>query len=101
MATPTRKITLLPVETLGVELSHDTFSHQKLAATSLAEQHRRQRIRDGWEPRGFERYQYQRGLLHSMNTLGTIADDEQMVDPRRYEPISGCVESLDCTCGED
>lgn len=97
MATPTRKITLQPVET-GVEASHDTFSHQKLGVTSLAEQHKRQRIRDDWEPKGFERYQYQRGLLHSMNVLGTIAHDEQLPEQRRFEPVSPCVESLECTC---
>ena len=95
---PGRKITLEEPEPLQVVPSHDTFSPHKLAATSLAEQYRHQRISDNWEPRGFERWQYQRALLHNMNLLGGINGDQELPGLQRYEPVSTCNETMDCHC---
>jgi hypothetical protein len=77
---------------------HDTFRPGTLKTTGLAEQYRRQRISNDWEPKGFERYQYQRALLRSMSVLGG-PDDLEGASPERYRPTSPCQETPNCTCG--
>jgi len=56
-----------------------------LPVTSYAQQYRRQRVSDTWEPAGFDRYQYQQALLRSMNVLGGPGG-AQGVNPDRYIP---------------
>ncbi len=76
----------------------DTFQPGRLQTASLREQYTRQRISNDWEPKGFSRWQYMQGLLHSMSVLGG-PDDREMASPERYRPTSPCQETPDCTCG--
>lgn len=71
---------------------------KRLHETSYAEQYRRQRISDGWTPRGFKRYGYQAALLEGMPVLGG-PNDNLGYNPERYHPTTNCAETLDCQCG--
>jgi hypothetical protein len=73
---------------------------KSLPTASYAEQYRRQRISDDWEPKGFERYKYQRALLHEMPVLGG-ASDGLLAAPERYREATSCQDTLDCHCGRD
>ena len=78
----------------------DTLRSSGMKATSYAEQYSRQRISDTWEPSGFQRYGYQRALLHEMPELGGPTD-QLGGNPERYRPTSSCQDSLECQCGRD
>lgn len=70
-----------------------------MRVTSYADQLKRQRISDDWEPCGFERYVYQRALTRSMPLVGGIREAE-LAEERRYKPATSCQEELDCHCGK-
>lgn len=78
--------------------SDDSFTPNSLPVTGLGRQFTRQRLSNDWEPRGFKRYQYMRGLLHEMSVLGG-PDDKEMASPERYRPASKCQDTPDCSCG--
>lgn len=69
-----------------------------MAETNYIEQIKRQRVSPDWQPRGFERYQYQKALLDAMPVLDVV--DGLLVDATRYREAQSCMETLDCHCGE-
>lgn len=67
------------------KIIHNTLP--ALPETSYATQVQRQRISPHWQPKGFERYQYQKALLDQMSTLGGDFGDQGGANPDRYQPI--------------
>lgn len=80
-----------------MELLNDSFHLHKMGQTPYHAQYRRQRISADWQPRGYERYRYQKALQDQMPVLGG-ASDGLLSSPERYTPVSECNETLDCTC---
>jgi len=68
------------------DVQGDTFRPGQLKTCSSSEQYKRQRGSDTWEPAGFQRFQYQRALVHEMPILGG-PNDQYGANPDRYRPI--------------
>lgn len=74
---------------------NDSYQNRPVPETSFARQQQRRLISPNWQPRGFERYGYQKALLDSMDTLSGAG-----ANPDRYKPATTCMDTLDCHCGE-
>ena len=84
-----------------MEALNDSSQALHLSETSYAAQYQRQRLSEGWQPRGFERYPYQKALLDGMPVLGGPHDLLGAgTNPKRYQPVPPCIDTLDCHCGE-
>ena len=72
--------------------SHATPSLPALPETTYATQYTRQHLHEGWQPKGFARYAYQKALLDAMPVLGGAHDLQGAgTNPQRYVPADAQV----------
>jgi hypothetical protein len=65
----------------------------KMKVCTPDQQFIRQRISDNWQPNGFDRYRYQKGLLDAMNRLGSPCD-LYGCNPDRYKSVGSLEEDF-------
>lgn len=82
------------------DFRHDLYLQNHLKPISLADQEQRRFLGDRWEPRGSERFVYQKALGDQMDIVGGSKDRFEPI-PRRYKPATSCQDTLDCHCGSE
>lgn len=82
-----------------MDLPTDHYDRKQLKETSLDKQNQRRFISPQWQPRGSERFVYQKALGDQMNIIGGPGDHFEATQ-RRFLPATSCQDTLDCHCGE-